>query len=172
MKLSHDFRSHTSEIWIFEVIFVDFRLTNIFLTRLKVSCNHARQIFGSKRNWNYVSSIWFFLRDNHGKKRNLNVCSAHSYTHGPSQFDPLLPTKITSKIQISEVCDLKSCDSFINMLFISTGIFDKLRPQILSVGTTANSPLRPSLMSRVWRYLSNPNHLQALSYGTISSTNS
>jgi hypothetical protein len=33
--------------------------------------------------------------------------------------------------------------SFINMLFMSTGIFDdKLRPQILSVGTTANSPLR------------------------------
>ena len=33
--------------------------------------------------------------------------------------------------------------SFINMLFISTGIFDdKLRPQILSVGTTTNSPLK------------------------------
>jgi hypothetical protein len=33
--------------------------------------------------------------------------------------------------------------SFINMLFISTGIFyDKLRQQILSVDTTANSPLR------------------------------
>ena len=32
--------------------------------------------------------------------------------------------------------------SFINMLFISTGIFDdKLRPQILSVGTTANTAL-------------------------------
>ena len=32
--------------------------------------------------------------------------------------------------------------SFINMLFISTGIFDdKLRPQIVLVGTTANSPL-------------------------------
>ena len=32
--------------------------------------------------------------------------------------------------------------SFINMLFISTWIFDdKLRPQILSVGTTANSIL-------------------------------
>ena len=31
--------------------------------------------------------------------------------------------------------------SFINMLFISTGIFyDKYRPQILQVGTTANSP--------------------------------
>ena len=28
------------------------------------------------------------------------------------------------------------------MLFISTEIFDKLRPQILSVGTTANSPLK------------------------------
>ena len=33
--------------------------------------------------------------------------------------------------------------SFINMLFISTDVFDdKLRPHILSVGTTANSPLR------------------------------
>ena len=33
--------------------------------------------------------------------------------------------------------------SFINMLFISTGIFDdKLRPQILSVDTTENSPLK------------------------------
>ena len=32
--------------------------------------------------------------------------------------------------------------SFINMLFISTGIFyDKLRSQIVSVGTTAKSPL-------------------------------
>jgi hypothetical protein len=32
--------------------------------------------------------------------------------------------------------------SFINMMFISTGILDdKLRPQILSVGTTANVPL-------------------------------
>ena len=32
--------------------------------------------------------------------------------------------------------------SFINMLFISTGIFDdKLHPQILSVGTTANAAL-------------------------------
>ena len=33
--------------------------------------------------------------------------------------------------------------SFINMLFISTGIFDdKLHPQILLVGTTANAALR------------------------------
>ena len=33
--------------------------------------------------------------------------------------------------------------SFINMLFISTEIFDdKLRPQILLVGTTANSPFK------------------------------
>jgi len=32
--------------------------------------------------------------------------------------------------------------NFINMLFISMEIFDdKLRPQILSVGTTSNSPL-------------------------------
>ena len=37
--------------------------------------------------------------------------------------------------------------SFINMLFISTGIFDdKLRPQILSVGTTANAGLMDILL--------------------------
>jgi hypothetical protein len=47
---------------------------------------------------------------------------------------------------ISEVCDLGHVGhvtySFINMLFISTGIFDvKLRPQIVSVGSTENSPL-------------------------------
>ena len=38
--------------------------------------------------------------------------------------------------------------SLINMLFISTGIFDdKLRPQILSVGNTANSPLKQNRWS-------------------------
>ena len=37
--------------------------------------------------------------------------------------------------------------SFINMLFISTGIFyDKLHPQILSVGTTTNAPLRDKVL--------------------------
>jgi hypothetical protein len=39
-------------------------------------------------------------------------------------------------------CDIQFHE---NMLFISTGIFnDKHRPQILSVGTTANSPLTGS----------------------------
>jgi hypothetical protein len=61
-------------------------------------------------------------------------------------FFSLKSTKITSKIKISELCDLLVMlvmwHSFINMLFISTEIFDKLRPQILSVGTTANSPLK------------------------------
>ena len=60
-------------------------------------------------------------------------------------FVSLKSTKITSKIQISEVClghFGHVTYSFINMLFISMEIFhDKLRPQILSVGTTANSPL-------------------------------
>jgi hypothetical protein len=37
--------------------------------------------------------------------------------------------------------------SFINMLFILTESFDdKFRPQIVSVGTTANSPLSKSLI--------------------------
>jgi hypothetical protein len=63
-------------------------------------------------------------------------------------FISLKTTKITSKILISEVCDLVGyfghvTYSFINMLFISTGIFyDKLRPLILSVDTIANSPLK------------------------------
>jgi hypothetical protein len=56
-------------------------------------------------------------------------------------FVSLKSTKITSKIQISEVCGHVTY-SFINILFISTEIFDdKLCPQILAVGTTANSPL-------------------------------
>jgi hypothetical protein len=65
-------------------------------------------------------------------------------------FVSLKYTKITSKIQISEVPGIWTLGhvghvtySFINMLFISTGIFDdKLRPQILAVDTTTNSPLR------------------------------
>jgi hypothetical protein len=40
------------------------------------------------------------------------------------------------------------------MLYISTRIFDdKLRPQILSVGTTANSPLRHRRMGHGFRFL-------------------
>ena len=35
--------------------------------------------------------------------------------------------------------------SFINMLFISTGIVDKLRPHIVSVGTTANGTLTTTI---------------------------
>jgi hypothetical protein len=55
-------------------------------------------------------------------------------------FIGLKTTKITSKILISGVGHVTY--SFINMLFISTGIFnDKLHPQILSVGTTANATL-------------------------------
>jgi hypothetical protein len=58
-------------------------------------------------------------------------------------FVILKSTKIPSKIQISEVCHVGHVTySFINMLFISTDNFDiKLRPQLLSVGTTTNSPL-------------------------------
>jgi hypothetical protein len=57
------------------------------------------------------------------------------YTHGPG-------LRLYTCI-MSEVCDLNHVTySFINMLFISMEIIDdKLRPQILSVGITANSPL-------------------------------
>ena len=67
-------------------------------------------------------------------------------------FVSLKSTKSTSKTQISEVCDLGHVGhmtyGFINILLISTGIFgDKLRPHILSVGTTANSPLTEKKMT-------------------------
>jgi hypothetical protein len=40
--------------------------------------------------------------------------------------------------------------NFINMLFISTGIFDdKLCPEILSVGATANSPLNCVFVTKI-----------------------
>jgi hypothetical protein len=44
--------------------------------------------------------------------------------------------------------------SFINILFISTGIFDdKLRQQILSVGTSANSPWTEKQQIRIcWSF--------------------
>jgi hypothetical protein len=38
--------------------------------------------------------------------------------------------------------------SFINMLFITRWSDDKLRPQILSVGTTANAALRQKLYDK------------------------
>ena len=80
MKLSHDFRSHTSEIWIFEVIFVDFKTDEYFFNKTEVSYKHARQIFGSKSN---KLCIVDFCSEITMIKKKLNVCSAHSYTHGP-----------------------------------------------------------------------------------------
>jgi hypothetical protein len=49
--------------------------------------------------------------------------------------------------------------SFINMLFISMGDFclwfyDQLRPQIVSVGTTANAPVRRSYKKYFLKYQS------------------
>jgi hypothetical protein len=58
--------------------------------------------------------------------------------------------KCSSKIQISEICHIglghvTLSHSFINMLLIPTGIFDdKLRSQILSVGTIANATIKDS----------------------------
>jgi len=72
----------------------------------------------------------------------------------PSKTFSFIKNNILQKsLQISEVCDLGHVGhvtyNFINLLFISTGIFaDKLRPQILAVGTTANSPLRTKLYNK------------------------
>jgi hypothetical protein len=69
---------------------------------------------------------------NRDKKDEQYVCLLH-----PQLFIPTVP--VTGLIY-SDVGHVTY--SFINMLFISTGIFDdKLCPQILLVGTTANSPL-------------------------------
>ena len=80
----------TSEIWIFEVIFVDFRLTkNIFFNETESfvgrnTSNRACQIFFAKSNWNYVSLI-FPPRGNRGKKKWTIWMFAPPtaiYTHG------------------------------------------------------------------------------------------
>jgi hypothetical protein len=58
--------------------------------------------------------------------------------------------------------------TFINMLFISTGIFDdKLRPQILSVGTTGNVALRKQLFSEEWNEGENNWYLKAYSRSNL-----
>ena len=85
--------SHTSEIWILEVIFVDFRLMkNIIFNKTESFggrniSNHACQIFCSK---SYCETVyhWFFLLEITVAKimKNLNVCSAHSYLYPQSQF--------------------------------------------------------------------------------------
>ena len=95
-----------------------------------------------KYQWYTVSQLLF----------EQNIWQAWSQVFLPTKLSILLKEiffvslksiKITSKIQIYEVCDVGHVTySFINMLFTSTWIFDdKLCPQILSVGTTANSPL-------------------------------
>ena len=83
----------TSEIWIFEVIFVDFRLKkNIFFNVAESfvgrnTSNHACQIFCSKSNCETMYH-WFFLLEITVVKimNKLNVCSAHSYLYPHSRF--------------------------------------------------------------------------------------
>ena len=67
--------------------------------------------------------------------------------------------KCSSKIQISEICHIglghvTLSHSFINMLLIPTGIFDdKLRSQILSVGTIANATIKVTIWTqKKWPY--------------------
>ena len=84
----HMTMSHTSEIWIFEVIFVVFRLIkNIIFNKTesfvgKNTLAHACQIFCSKSNCETMYH-WFFLLEITVVKimNNLNVCSAHSYLY-------------------------------------------------------------------------------------------
>ena len=84
--------SHTSEIWIFKVIFVVFRLMkNIIFNKTESfggrnTSNHAYYIFCSKGNCETVYH-WFFLLEITVTKimNNLNVCSAHSYLYPRSR---------------------------------------------------------------------------------------
>jgi hypothetical protein len=102
--------------------------------------NGTAEILGDTRDWQWIDKAGFYC-----------IWQAWSLVFLPTKiiillkiifFISLKTTKITSKIQISGHVTY----SFINMLFISTGNFyDKLRPQILLVGTTTNSPLNPCL---------------------------
>jgi hypothetical protein len=97
---------------------------------------------------------------------NLNVSSAHSYSYPRSRFKINKFSTFSFKHYGRPMTALKSCStfrgmwplghigyvtySFINMLFISTGIFDdKLRPQVLSVGNTANVALRNNCFNMI-----------------------
>ena len=77
------------EIWIFEVIFVVFKLLkNIIFNKIIIfvgrnTSNHACQIFCSKSNCETVHH-WFLTVAKIMK--NLKVCSAHSYLYPCSRF--------------------------------------------------------------------------------------
>jgi hypothetical protein len=83
--------TNATEIWIFEVIFVDFRLMkNIIFNKTESfvgrnTCDHACQIFSSKSNWNYVSLI-FPPRDNRGQNNEQSECLLR-----PQLFIPTVP---------------------------------------------------------------------------------
>jgi hypothetical protein len=85
------YRSHSSEIWIFEEIFVDFRLMNNTIFDKTESfvgrntSNHNCQIFCSKSNWKYVSLI-FPPRDNRDQNNEQS-----EYLLGPQLFIPTVP---------------------------------------------------------------------------------
>ena len=89
--------SHTSEIWIFEVIFIVFRLMkNIIFNKTDIfvggnTCDHACQICCSKSTCGNMYH-WFFLLEITlvKKMNNLNVCSAHSYLYPRSRFKVLV----------------------------------------------------------------------------------
>jgi hypothetical protein len=97
IKYSYSYSySHTSEIWIFEVIFVVFRLMkNIIFNKTESfvswrnTSDHACQIFSSKNNsetmWNYVT-LMFPPRDNRGQNNKQSECS-HSYLYSRSRFN-------------------------------------------------------------------------------------
>ena len=87
------------EIWIFEVIFVVFRLMkNIIFNKTKSyvgrnTSDHVSQIFCSKSNCETTCMYngFFLLEITVVKiKNNLNVCSAHSYLYPRSRFSALL----------------------------------------------------------------------------------
>ena len=85
--------SHSSEIWIFEVIFVVFRLMkNIIFIKTESfvgrnTCDHACQILCSKSNCETMYHWYFLLEINVVKiMNNLNVCSAHNYLYPRSWF--------------------------------------------------------------------------------------
>ena len=88
-----DLKSHTSEIWLFEVIFVVIKLMrNIIFNKTESfvgrnTNDHACQIFFPKSNCETMYR-WFFLLEIIVVKimNNLNVCSAHSYSYPRSQF--------------------------------------------------------------------------------------
>jgi hypothetical protein len=107
-------------------------LTTVISRRKKSMIHSFTVTFGAKYLTGMVTSVPPYETFSLIKNNTL-----HQYKNYKNQFENSNFLGMWPLVHVGHVTY-----SFINMLFISTEIFDdKLRPQIVSVGITANTPL-------------------------------